>query len=144
MPDKRVPDNDLPEEVQRFLREHVESFEQLEIVLLLRGRADEAFDSNAISAELRLPEVIVEEALDTLSQRALVRRAPGVAGPLYSYSPETPSLAALVSALAQLNVERRLDVMRSMTANSIERLRAKALSTFADAFLLRRGKGKDG
>lgn len=139
-----MADSELPEKVQRFLREHIESFEQLEIVLLLRSRPEEAFHGSAISTELRLPETIVEEALHTLSQRELVARASGRNGPLFSYSPETPALAELVSELAQLNLDRRLDIMRSMTANSIERLRAKALSTFADAFLLRRGKGRDG
>lgn len=144
MPDERVADQELPEEVQRFLREHIESFEQLEIVLLLRSRPDQALNSAAISAELRLPEAIVDETLHTLSGRELVARARGADGPLFSYSPETPALAELVSTVAQLNQDRRLDVMRLMTANSIDRLRAKALSTFADAFLLRRGKGKDG
>jgi hypothetical protein len=144
MPDKGMPAQELPEEVQRFLREHIESFEQLEIVLLLRSRPDQALSSTAISAELRLPETIVDETLHTLSGRELVARAPGVDGPLFTYSPETPTLAELVSAVAQLNQDRRLDVMRVMTANSIDRLRAKAVSTFADAFLLRRGKGKDG
>lgn len=144
MPNKSMADQKLPEEVQRFLREHIESFEQLEIVLLLRSRPDQAMNSTAISAELRLPEAIVDETLDTLSERELVARAPGADGPLFNYSPETPALAELVSAVAQLNQDRQLDVMRLMTANSIDRLRAKALSTFADAFLLRRGKGKDG
>jgi hypothetical protein len=144
MSDDGSADAELPEEVRRFLREHIESFEQLEIVLLLRSRPDQSLHGSAISTELRLPEAIVEEALHTLSQRELVARAPGAEGPLFSYSPETPALAALVSTLAQLNLERRLDVMRSMTANSIERLRARALSRFADAFLLRRGKRKDG
>lgn len=137
-------DPEPPEELQRFLREHIETYEQLEIVLLLRNRPGQSLDCDAISAELRLPEAVVEEALDALSQRELVTRTPAAAGPVFSYSPETPNLAELVSALAQLNLERRLDVMRLMTANSIERLRAKAASTFADAFLLRRRRRKDG
>ena len=37
-----MADSELPEKVQRFLREHIESFEQLEIVLLLRSRPEEA------------------------------------------------------------------------------------------------------
>lgn len=139
-----MADTELPEEVRRFLREHIESYEQLAIVLLLRSRQDRALDRDAISAELKLPEAIVDEALHTLSRRELVARAPATDGEHFMYSPETPQLAELVSTLAALNVERQLDVMRLMTANSIERLRAKALSTFADAFLLRRGRGKDG
>jgi hypothetical protein len=144
MTERRTPDSELPEEIQLFVREHIESHEQLAIVLLLRSRPDQALDGSAISTELRLPEAFVDEALHALGQRTLVTQSPGADGPLFSYSPETPALAELVSKLAQLNVDRRLDVMRLMTANSIERLRAKAVSTFADAFLLRRGRGKDG
>lgn len=139
-----MADAEPTEELQRFLREHIETYEQLEIVLLLRHRSGQSLDCDAISVELRLPEAVAEEALDALSQRELVTRTPAAAGPLFSYRPETPHLAELVSALAQLNHDRRLDVMRLMTANSIERLRAKAASTFADAFLLRRGRRKDG
>ena len=144
MPERRTPETELPEEIQQFLREHIESYEQLAIVLLLRSRPDQALDGSAISAELRLPDTFVEEALHALGQRTLVTQSPTADGPLFSYSPRTPALAELVSTLAQLNLDRRLDVMRLMTANSIQRLRAKAVSTFADAFLLRRAKGKDG
>lgn len=144
MAEEGTADAELPEEVQRFLREHIESYEQLAIVLLLQSRRDQALDGGAISAQLQLPEALVDEALQALGQRELVAQSPGADGPLFNFRPETPALAELVSTLAQLNVDRRLDVMRLMTANSIERLRAKAVSTFADAFLLRQGKGKDG
>lgn len=138
-----MDDPELPEDLQAFLRDHIESYEQLEIVLLLQSRPHQSMESAAVAAELRLPESIVDEALDSLCQRRLLARTPDPVAPLFQYRPATSSLGELVSELARVNHERRLDVMRLMNANAIERLRTRALSTFADAFLVRRRKGKD-
>ena len=50
------------------------------------------------------------------------------------------AIDATIEALARVYEERRLDVIKRMTANAIERVRTAAIRTFSDAFLLRRKK----
>jgi hypothetical protein len=134
----------LPDDVQALLRERIASYEQLALLLLLRARVEQTWTVSSVASELRLPEAIAEEALQFLCGQKLVARVASADGPRFTYNPGSPELAALVEKLAKAYDEKLLDVMRLMTTNAIERLRTNALSTFADAFLLKRGEDEDG
>ncbi|MEO8185153.1 MAG: hypothetical protein ABI895_40620 [Deltaproteobacteria bacterium] len=138
-----MADADVAADVQTFLREHIESYEQLEILLLLRAQPDRSWAPAAAASELGISEGLAEGALRFLCrERLLGVDAGGVVR--FKYAPETPALVELVARLAAAYVDSRLAVMRLMTANAIERLRVGAVTRFADAFLLRRKRNQDG
>jgi hypothetical protein len=138
------PDPGLPVDVRTFLEERIESYEQLAILLFLRARVKQSWAVTSLASELRLPEAIAEEALRFLCGRKLVGSMESADGPRFIYSPGSADLADVIERLANAYDDNLLDIMRLMTNNAIERLRANALSTFADAFLLRRSEDKDG
>jgi predicted transcriptional regulator len=135
--------DDLPEDVRKLLREHIESYEQLELLLLLRTELDHRWTVDALSARFRIPASLASLALDELQRAGFVQaRAPG-AEKQYVYVAQRDPVEATLNRLAQAYREHPIPILKQMSANAIERVRTAALRTFADAFLLRKDK-KDG
>ena len=134
----------LTDEVRAFLREHIDSYEQLEILLALRAGKLVDIPADVVATELRLPLAAVSEALEHLKQRKLVENHHGAQHASFRYAPGGADLAARVDALAEAYDQHRLAVMREMSENAIARLRMGAARTFADAFLLGDRKKNDG
>ena len=139
-----MAESSLPKDVQAFLRDHMESYEQLEILLLLRTRRGDFWAPGAVSGELHLPELVAEQALLALRQHGLLSVEVLPNSQRFRFRPESAELEALVEKLAEAYADHRIEVVRLMTASSIERLRARAARTFANAFLLGKKGGKDG
>jgi len=139
-----MAESSLPPDVQAFLRDRMESYEQLEILLLLRTRRSDVWTPGAVSSELHLPELVAERALLALRQHGLLSVEVLPDSHRFRYRPESAELEALVEKLAEAYADHRIEVVRLMTASSIERLRARAARTFANAFLLGKKGGKDG
>ena len=132
-------ETELPSHLQTFLRQHIETYEQLEVLLLLRERADPGWDVRAIANQLRLAESAVRDALVALQGKGLVTGGlePGTGA---EYARGREHVDQIVAELIDTYATRTLEVMRAMTANSIARLRANAAGTF-DAVLS--GQKKD-
>ena len=128
--------SELDAEVQRLLFEHVASYEQLEALLLLRADPARASGTRELAERLRIDESSVMAALEELTAHHLLQRTGGTPA-LYRYAPADARLGIIVERLALLYDAQRLEVIRQMSANAIERLRSSAARTFADAFLLR-------
>ena len=64
----------LPEEVQGFLREHVEAIEALEVMLLLQAQPSRAWTAIAAAHELRLHPHSVARRLDAFVDRQIAAR----------------------------------------------------------------------
>ena len=137
-PGVAVAGNEVPEAVRQLLREHVNGFEQLEILLLAVRDPGKSWTAEAVAAELRIDARVVEEALDELHDRGLFAR--GLAPRSYVYRPSSPSLDQAVRELVRIHGEDRLALMEVMCATALERLRTMTLRKFADAFRLRRPK----
>ena len=126
---------DLPPDVRALLHEHIESYEQLEALLLLRRERFEQWTSEGLAARLRIRAELAQTALGGLQTAGLV----GItgAGPAhFAYRPANAGLDAAVGRLEREYAERPILVIQLMSANAIERLRTAALHTFADAFVL--------
>lgn len=122
-------------EVRRLLFERIASYEQLEALLLLRADGARFSSVPELVAILRIDETSVVAALEALeAHRLLEKRTAPVS---YRYAPADAATAGLVDRLARLYVEQRLEVIRQMSTNAIERVRSSAARAFADAFLLR-------
>jgi predicted ArsR family transcriptional regulator len=127
----------LPADVQALLRERIDSYEQLQILLqLFQDRRD--WSAHALAAHLRLSAALISEALAALVARGLVAAAREPPQPDYRYASGQHDTA--VAGLASAYQEQPLGVVRMLTEQSIERVRADALRAFADAFVFRRGR----
>ena len=134
--------DDLPEDVQRLLRDYIESYEQLELLLLLRTELD-PWTVEALSARLRIPASLVLLALDGLQRIGFVAARPLGAEKQYAYIAQNSGGEATLERLVQAYREHPIPILKQMSANAIERVRTAALRAFADAFILRKDK-KDG
>ena len=131
-------------ELQAFLRDKILSYEQLQTLLLLRSRPDETFSPGSVAEVLHVPEEVAAEVLDHLRSQNLLELQSGTESRRFCYSPGSVALAGVVDELAESYDVNRLTVINLMNANAFERVRTQALSTFANAFILGRKKGKDG
>lgn len=135
--------DDLPEEVQKLLRDHIESYEQLEVLLLLRTELDHPWTVDALSARFRIAASLVSLALDGLQTGGFVEARAHGAEKQYAYIAQSNHVEATLRQLIQAYREHPIPILKQMSANAIERVRTAALRTFADAFILRKDK-KDG
>ncbi len=134
--------DELPEDVRALLHEHIESYEQLETLLLLRRERYEQWTSAGLAARLRVQGELIETALTGRRASGLGAAAGGAAPTRFSYRPASSGIDAAVGRLEREYAERPILIIQLMSANAIERLRTAALHTFADAFVLNK-KGDD-
>ena len=121
----------IPAHVHQFLRDHVKSIAQLELLILMHGAPEQARTPEATAKQLYIPESFAGQLLENL-------RAAGVATvdgdpPQYRYAPQAPHLGPLVDDLVRLYRERPVT-----TVNVIYSAPTENLQTFADAFRIRR------
>jgi len=131
-----LANDDFPAETVRFIRAHIRSLGQLEILLLLHGAPESSWTAAQITAELRSSLDSVTQRLAALESSGLV--ATDAADPQYRYAPATDELADHVAELGRLYRdyrERLIDTIYS----SQEQLR-----NFSDAFRWRKDSGNDG
>ncbi|HEU4624276.1 MAG TPA: hypothetical protein VFS52_05910 [Steroidobacteraceae bacterium] len=132
----------LPESVLALLRDHVTSFEQLEVLLLLQAHPHDHWTAATAGERTRMPVDLVESALAGLAGGGLVeqvRENP----PAYCFAPRDNRSRQAAADLAVAYRDRHALVMSTLSMNAIERIRSGTLRAFSDAFLLRR-KDEDG
>ncbi len=137
----------ISDDVKALLRDHIESFEQLEILLLLHRRRGDTWtpDSVARALSMNMDPDDAATALEDLCRSSLVDVRVDGAGRSYRYRQGAPNLEATIHALSEGYEEHRLEVIKLMNKNAIERVRTSAMRTFADAFFVGvGGKKKDG
>jgi hypothetical protein len=124
------PSSELPREVRAFLHSCIESIEQLEILMLLRG-SQEGRTAREVAAVLRVPTARARHDLEILTARGLldVRVAEETS---YRYGPKTSDLGRYCDLLAEYYVTARQTVFGFIASES--RL---SIKRFADAFKLR-------
>ena len=131
----------VTEELGAFLRDHIDSYEALDVLLLLR-RERTAWTAEALCARLRTRAPLIDDALATLVRAHLVSAAVEHMEPSYSYADTNLARDAIVGALECAYREEPIEIMRLMSTNAIERLRTSAIRGFADAFIVRKGKDR--
>ncbi len=88
--------NGLPEDVHRFLHQHIDSVEQLEVLLLLWRSPERGWTSDEVATTIYShPTSVVRRLALLLGQGLLREREPGC----YQYAPRTAELHAAVSHL---------------------------------------------
>lgn len=121
--------------LERFLRLHVESFDELNVLLLVAAESRQ-WTSESLAQALKMTSAAAESALGQLVARALVA-GPSTPDGAYKYAPASVDIDLMVKALAVARREQPLALTNVMNAQAMDRLRRAALKAFADAFKLR-------
>lgn len=137
-----MSESELPADVQVFLREHIESYEQLELLLIVRADRESRWTEGSLGTRLRLSPSPVRAALDRLAAAGFVERQAHSGEDSYAYVCQSEETEATIAQLAASYREYPIPIIKLMSANAIERLRTAALRTFSDAFVLRKGKDR--
>jgi hypothetical protein len=132
-----VAETDIAPEVIDFLRDHIDSVLELELLLVLRNApAARAFTAADLAHELKIDAAHADAQLEKFCQRGLL--ACGETSPrTYRYAPQSPQLDAAVAAVAAAYAGRRVTMIGLIFSKP-----TSTLKTFADAFRIR-GKDKD-
>lgn len=122
--------NRLPSELRVFLHSCIESIEQVEILMILRGsvRARTARD---VAAALREQPEPMRRELETLVARGLLDVEIG-ADIGYRYRPRNEKLSGYCDLLAEYYVSARPDIWRFISTES-----HLSMKRFSDAFKLK-------
>jgi predicted transcriptional regulator len=133
---------ELPQNVQILLRDHIESYEQLELLLLLRAERGFSWSEEALSGRLRISTSLVSQALAGLRSGGFVAASANQGESRYTYVPQSDTVETSIDRLSTAYREQPMPIIKLMSSNAIERMRTAALRTFADAFLLRKDKDR--
>lgn len=125
---------ELPDEVRAFLRAHIESVMQLEVLLCLRNEPDVAHEPTQLSRELGGSVDAAIACLSALERSNLVVRD-DPAELAHRYAPADRSLAAAVDLLADTYAKRKVAVVTEIFSQPKDDLRS-----FSDAFRLRKDR----
>lgn len=125
-----MPDQELSPELRRFIGQHLDSVESIEILLLLRRSPDTYWAAEATAGQLsiRLPNAAAK--LDALSRSGLL--AMGGQTGAYRYAPRTEELRSAVDLLADAYANRPVSIINTIYSGNREKLRA-----FSDAFRMK-------
>jgi hypothetical protein len=99
----------FPQEVQRFLIDSIDSVEQLEILLLLRGDPARAWSVEAVGQAVYTSPRAAHQRLEGLRSRNLLAVSGNPAQ--YRYQPNPPEKDAVIARLADVYRERRVTVI---------------------------------
>lgn len=120
----------IPAPLHSFIRQHIHSVLQLEVLLWLRAQGG-GWTAEEVAQELRITDDSAEVRLRDLMLRNLVAQDPTTKR--YSYAPATPELADLVAELDELYANARYTVI-----NLIFSIPGDSARSLAEAFRIRR------
>jgi hypothetical protein len=96
----------LPGHVERFIDEHIENLEGLEILLLLRSQPLREFEPREVTRELRLGSESASARLTEMTRRGLI----SVHGARYRYA-GSGAIDLIIDELSRCYTERRVSVI---------------------------------
>jgi predicted ArsR family transcriptional regulator len=129
-------------DVRDFVQQHVESYEQLEVLLLLCRKRDVSWTAATVGEALRISTLMAAKALDDLCREKLVDHLQVGRQTSYTFRPASSRLASTIELLLKQYDDNPLDVIHLMNEKAMDRVRSAAARTFADAFVLEPKKGK--
>jgi len=137
-------------ELESFLLARIETYEELEALLLLRREPHDSWSADALGARLNIDRERALETLLRLADAGLLRAVHSAPDKPYCYDPADAGIDRIVEQLDSAMRERRLDLIKLMNANAMMRMRTRAIRAFADAFVIpapdnkKKGEGGEG
>jgi hypothetical protein len=126
------PEEPIPEIVRRFIIEHINSVESLEILLLLSTGTIREYTAEDVSRTLRTSLESAAARLKELHRSKLLVTVENEGSPQYRFDTASPG-AGVVADLEKVYKTRRVSVISFIYSNPTDPLRA-----FSDAFRLRK------
>jgi hypothetical protein len=141
-----MPDRTISESLRLFIATHINSIEELEVLILLRATEEREWSAAQISRELGASVPWIEERLADLASRGFLVVQEADSGLLYRYAPSTQESRARVEELAVTYKQRRLSVINlvyskpdSPRSESVKP--ASDVVSFSNAFRITKKKG---
>lgn len=122
--------------MRRLIADHIDSVEQLEILLLLYQHPERSWSAESVARELRISAMSAGDRLKDMARAGILSKVQGAEGE-YRYEPD-PQMGEAVAGLATAYSERRVTVINLIFSKPVDKIR-----TFADAFRLRRDDDDD-
>ena len=122
----------IPEDVQKFILQNIDSVAQLEGLLLLRNTPARELSADAISEQLYITREETAELLNRLVARGLLAEST-TSQPLYRYQPASPEIDVIVEHVADAYARYLVPVTHLVHSKSRTRIQE-----FADAFWIRK------
>lgn len=122
---------DISDRVRRFIEQHINSLEELEVLLLLHRTSGQEWSAELVARELRIERQSCERRLEALAAGGLLSVSPGAARQ-YAYDPMNESNGA-VRELEGAYEKYRLRVINLIFSKPVDKIR-----TFADSFRIRK------
>ncbi|APR86408.1 Hypothetical protein A7982_11757 [Minicystis rosea] len=104
-------DSDIPDSVRRFLRSHIDSVEQLEVLLLLRSASSHEWSVEEVNRALKSSETSIRDRLAVLVRHGFLTTREEGGHRLHRYQPAGAMETAAIDGLAAAYRERRLAVI---------------------------------
>jgi hypothetical protein len=120
--------DDFPAELKQFIEFYIESVQQLEALLLLRGDPPRKWLAADIAKLLYVPENIASSLLADFVRRGFAKLEPP-SGSSYVYRCDDAELDRLIDQLAAAYQDRRVAVVSLIYSKPLNKVQ-----TFADAF----------
>lgn len=124
-----MPEPELPGKLQRFIAQHIESVEKLEVLLLLYDSGSTSWSPQSVYQKIQSnPQSIARRLAELTSQGFLSKD-----NERFQFAPKTPELGNDVALLKTEYEQRRVKVIEAIFSQSTEQMRR-----FADAFRIRK------
>ncbi len=124
--------NGLPADVHRFLHDHIDSVEHLEVLLLVARTPERGWSAPEVAETLYSHPSSIRLRLARLLGQGLLRE---IEEGCYKYAPRSAELHETVQRVADCYHERRVAVITLIASKPLDNVRA-----FSDAFRVRRNK----
>lgn len=115
----------LDNDVVSFIKASIRSTWALELLLLMRAKADVAFTVDELVRALRASPTLIASCLEQLQRAGLALGS----GETWRYAPAAPALDELVEKLERAYAERPVAIINTIVGTPNDRLKS-----FSDAF----------
>jgi hypothetical protein len=126
-----VRSSPLPDNVVRFIRDHIDRLETLDVLVILSGGPSKGWSARELSVHMRSSLLAAETALERLVGSGLVARE----GDAHIFRPGTKDLEEQVREVLTCYREKRTAIITEIFARP-----SRAIQTFADAFRIKKDK----
>jgi hypothetical protein len=120
---------EIPIEIAEFLKKHIDSVMQLEVLLLVRTRADKDWLASDVASELRIDQAWTETTLAKFANAGILERS----GSSYRFTSAVPEMQQRLAEVARLYDQRRVTIISMIFSEPADPIRQ-----FTDAFRFRK------
>jgi hypothetical protein len=126
-----VPPEGMSEIVKQFIFEHIDSVEQLDVLLLLHSTPSQEWTVDDVTKSLKTNPSSVANRLARLKDQDFLEQTNAGNPATYRYKPKSPEIASVIDMVAQAYTVRRHTIYELIFSPM------KKARSFADAFIVR-------